>query len=82
MLGFKCKMDWEGMPLVGQSEQGSPIKFCSNCDKEVYQSVNDDELLENIKLNRCIAIDRPTEDGNNILMGYVTPFDSKTDLED
>lgn len=80
VFGFECKMDWEAMPSVAQSEQGSTIKFCSNCDKEVYQSVNDDELLENIKLNRCIAIERPTEDDNEVLLGYVTPFGSGRDL--
>ena len=81
VFGFECKMDWETMPNVAQSDRGSTIKFCSNCDKEVYQSVTDDELLENIKLNRCIAIERPSEDGNDTLLGYVTPSISSRELD-
>ena len=69
------------MLAVAQSKKGSAIKFCSNCDKEAYQSVNDAKLLESTKLNLRIAVARQTEHENDILMGYVTPFGSGRDLE-
>ena len=65
-------MDWEAMPSIATSDSGSEIKFCSGCDKEVYESVDDDELIDNITLNRCVLIYRPTESGTTQLIGDVT----------
>lgn len=52
-------MDWNLMQSVDKvSEYGSKIKFCSGCEKEVYESRSDEELIENVHLNRCVAINR------------------------
>jgi hypothetical protein len=34
------------------------IKFCSDCQKEVYLCETDEDLARNIKLNRCISISK------------------------
>jgi hypothetical protein len=62
IFGFKCEADWEKMIVIrGQDEDEdgqttSEIRFCKSCQKEVYQCDYDEELLENIHLNRCIRI--------------------------
>ena len=38
------------------NDKSGEVRFCSGCEKEVYESINDDNLLDNIHLNRCIAI--------------------------
>lgn len=80
-LGFKCKMGWNAIPTVAQSKQLSAIKFWPNSYKEVFQSVND-ELLGNIKLNQCIAIEMQIEPENKILLGYFTPFGFRRDSKE
>ena len=62
VFGFKCDASWEKMKVVRQDgldkdgQKTSEIRFCNKCQKEVYQCNFDDELLENIHLNRCIRI--------------------------
>ena len=48
------------MQFIGEVEslennKISQIRFCSSCQKEVYESNSDKELTENIKLNRCVS---------------------------
>lgn len=50
---------------------GGEIRFCSGCEKEVYESLDDNELIVNIELNRCVVINRPTDSGIDQLMGNV-----------
>jgi hypothetical protein len=35
------------------------IKFCSNCQKEVYFCETDEELVEAVKRNKCVGIIKP-----------------------
>ena len=63
ILGFKCDADWDSMQFIGEvetleSNKISQIRFCSFCQKEVYESNSDKELTENIKLNRCVSFIR------------------------
>ena len=74
VFGFKCQQSWHDMDVPTPSYDrlyGGEIRFCSGCDKEVYESLDDDELVENIKLNRCVLINRPTDAGPIQLMGDV-----------
>ncbi len=69
VFSFSCKAKWEELDEVGEDSIGSEIRFCSNCQREVYYCDDDKALVRNIKLNRCIAIQRhPFE---NILVGDV-----------
>jgi hypothetical protein len=61
VLGFKCDANWDLMTVVSEIylEDGvSQIRFCNSCQKEVYESNDDDQLNENIRLNRCVSFVR------------------------
>jgi len=80
VLGFKCDVNWELMGNLEKfSEQGSEIKFCVRCQREVYESNSDEELLENIRLNRCVSFfqDDPNEPYSGRLTGEVIPREIK-----
>ncbi len=51
-FAFKCDKDWGSLDDVG--EEG--VKFCQSCQSEVYLCGTDQELVKNVKLNRCVAI--------------------------
>jgi hypothetical protein len=82
VFGFKCSMDWNSMRVLDRfSDEGSEIRFCTSCQREVYESNTDDELLENIRLNRCVSIFRDDPDdlcGLSRLTGVVMPKEFKT----
>ena len=52
-FAFKCTATWENMTDVGVN---GAVRFCSDCQKEVYYCKTDKELVSHVKLNRCIAI--------------------------
>ena len=74
IFGFQCQNSWQDMEIIrpsfSESVEGGEVRFCPGCDKEVYECLDNDELIQHINLNRCIAIER--EDGD-ILLGYVEP---------
>lgn len=69
-FGYKCGQDWESLPDLRKSERGSKIKHCSECNKDVYEAKTDKELIENIKLDRCIAI---LNTNGVVDLGYIKP---------
>ena len=74
IFGFQCQKSWLDMDVVRISSDGlygGEVRFCTGCEKEVCESLDDDALLENIKLNRCVLINRLTEAGLVQLMGDV-----------
>ena len=64
-FAFKCEAKWEQLEILDFDN----IRFCNICQKEVYFCHDDDELIQNIHLNRCVAINRVT----TIEMGYFAP---------
>jgi len=62
ILGFKCDADWDLMAVISETDslddEISEIRFCNTCQKEVHESNNDDQLNENIRLNRCVSFVR------------------------
>jgi hypothetical protein len=62
-LGYECKQDWFG--LVETKDEH--IKYCSECEKSVYMIVNDTDLMEAIRGNRCVAIKIPSK--SHIMVG-------------
>ena len=60
------------MSLITSTSE-SEVRFCSGCEKEVYQCVTDEELTNNVRLNRCVAITRSSHTEEDILLGYITP---------
>lgn len=52
-FSFKCTAKWNSMEDVTLDKN---VRFCFDCQKEVYYCHTDAELVSNIKLNRCVAI--------------------------
>ena len=48
---FKCSARWEDMIPVTPT-----VRFCGECQKEVFYCSSDEDLAYNVRLNRCIAI--------------------------
>lgn len=55
---FKCTAKWEEL----SETQNSDARFCTDCQKQVYFCHSDEELVKAVKLNRCVAIVRKSED--------------------
>ena len=72
IFGFQCTRNWDEMPYASSSSDDTEVRFCSGCEKEVYQCATDEELTHNIQLNRCVAINRSDDDGEEMLLGYMT----------
>ena len=51
-FGFKCTQKWED--LLKRKEKN--IKYCHECEKEVYLIETNTELMHSIKFNHCVAI--------------------------
>jgi len=51
-FGFKCNQKWED--LLKRKEKN--IKYCLECEKEVYLIETNVELAHAIKFNHCVAI--------------------------
>ena len=51
-FGFKCNQKWED--LLKRKEKN--IKYCHECEKEVYLIETNTELMHAIKFNHCVAI--------------------------
>ena len=71
VFGFKCNASWDDMKVIKPGDEAldtGGVRFCDACQKEVYECTNDYELVENIRLNRCVgfikeAVSLPTVTG-------------------
>jgi hypothetical protein len=54
-FAYKCSAKWEDLQETGDEF----IRFCDDCEKEVYFCDSDDTLVSLVRLNRCIAILKP-----------------------
>jgi hypothetical protein len=73
VFGFKCHQTWEA--LLKRKEKN--IKYCLECEKEVYLIENNSELMHAIKFNHCVAIklrhdEIPQTKKTNITVGMLT----------
>lgn len=64
-FAFKCEAKWEDLELLDYDD----IRFCNACQNEVHFCHNDEDLVKNIHLNRCVAINRV----EIVEMGYFNP---------
>jgi hypothetical protein len=55
IFGFKCDQQWDDMSLTNKDH----VRFCGNCEKEVFFVEKKGQLLKAIQLNRCVAIKAP-----------------------
>ena len=49
--GYSCKQKWEDLKPTKQKD----VRFCGDCQKEVFSIESRDEFIESIVLNRCIS---------------------------
>ncbi len=82
-LGFKCDKKWEN--LLKRKEKN--IKYCYDCEKEVYFIETSDELMNAIRFNHCVAIkirhdEFPQSKRTQIDLGMLVPpnYDEPTYL--
>lgn len=73
-FGFECRQRWED--LLKRKEKN--IKYCHECEKEVYLIETNAELMNAIKFNHCVAIkvrhdEIPQPKRPNITVGMINP---------
>ena len=73
-FGFQCNQKWED--LLKRKEKN--IKYCHECEKEVYLIEANAELMDAIKFNHCVAIkvrydEIPQPKRPNITVGMINP---------
>ena len=73
VLSIKCKKKWENMESEMDDDDNEKIKFCSDCQQEVYLCETDEELAKNIRLNRCISISKDANPFGFGVMGLILP---------
>ena len=54
-FAFKCNARWEQL----EPTESDDIRFCDDCQKEVFLCLDDEMLVKNVMLNRCVAIYKP-----------------------
>jgi hypothetical protein len=63
---FKCTQTWEGL----EKTDDDTARRCNSCHEWVYLVKTDKRLVEAIKLNQCVAIEKEPE---KIYVGSVRP---------
>jgi hypothetical protein len=73
IFAFKCDAVWEDLHDIFSDDyiDTEKVKFCSTCQKEVFLSDTDEELVNNVRLNRCVAIFRTNNNYVERLTGEV-----------
>jgi hypothetical protein len=69
-FAFKCDRQWE--QLKHTSQDG--IRFCGECQKEVYFCTDAYELSNAVALNRCVAIVVEDHLAPRVLLGALKPL--------
>ena len=67
VFGIKCDKNWKDMEHIRTDENDRDVRFCSSCEKEVYETITKDDLYTNIELNRCVLMRNEQYE----LMGHV-----------
>ena len=67
-FAFRCKANWDKMT---PTDSDGRIRFCLDCQKEVYLCESDQELIHNVVNNRCIALVRVLRGEKKRLLGDV-----------
>ena len=51
-FAYRCSAKWDDLQEINDDE----VRFCNDCQKEVFFCDSDKTLITFIKLNRCVAI--------------------------
>jgi hypothetical protein len=73
VFGFKCTNKWGSLNATANED----IKFCEDCQKEVYFIEDLFSLEEAIALNRCVAINTTSESDEivKVTVGMISSVD-------
>ena len=69
VLSYKCPNDWDALSETDDEN----IRFCNECEKEVFFCHDDEDLAKGIRLNRCVAFFKPNEIGDGIPTATMGP---------
>ena len=66
---FKCDRQWSLLKKTSLPN----VRFCEDCEREVFYCETDQQLAESVALNRCVAIqvENHLRSGQGPLMGSV-----------
>lgn len=67
-FAFKCKANWDSME---PTDDMGHVRFCLDCQREVFFCQSDEELVHHVLNNRCIALIRNDHGKSHRLMGDV-----------
>ena len=70
---YKCPLEWKNL----NKTKDSKVRFCNECNKNVYRCRTEKDIDKHVELNHCIAID----DGADMPMGMMGPPIIKIDDE-
>lgn len=51
-FAFRCEKTWDSLDRLANEN----VRFCNDCEKNVYFCSNEKELMQAIKTNECVAI--------------------------
>ena len=64
---YKCPLEWKNL----KKTKDSKVRFCNECNKNVYRCKTGEDIDNHIQLNHCVAINKP-----NMSMGImISPND-------
>lgn len=72
-LGYECRQEWR--QLLETDDQC--IKYCKECEKNVYFIQTDHQLMEAIRGNRCVAIKMPNK--SEVMVGMKISIEGNYD---
>ena len=72
-FGYKCPLEWKHL----KKTKDLKVRFCDECNKNVYRCRTDEDIDKHIQLNHCVAINEP-----NMPMGMMMPPEDLPKLKD
>ena len=72
---YKCPLEWKNL----KETKDSKIRFCNECNKNVYRCETSEDIDKHIELNNCIAIENDRGlIGEERTMGVIEPPDERS----
>lgn len=67
VFAFRCEAEWDDLDETKEKR----IRFCNQCQKQVHFCDTDEQLVNAIKSNLCVAIEAPFHKFERPLLGYM-----------
>lgn len=69
---FRCPNRWESL----EPTETNDVRYCEECDQNVYFCRSDDEIATHVELRHCVAFAPPLIDESVTTMGIIEFVDS------